>query len=91
VEGEGSCKEEMTMLPTITLNPELRAQLNGLHQQVQVVDESGQQVGVFLPLDYYKTLLRNIQIPFSDEEIDQLRKAGGGGSLADFWKRLGVS
>jgi hypothetical protein len=78
-------------MSTITLDPELRARLNGLNEQVCVVDEGGRQVGLFLPLEEYKTLLRNIRIPFTLEEIEQLRKAGGGCSLAEFWKRLGVS
>ncbi len=79
------------MNPTITLDSDLRARLNGLDQQVIVRDENGNQVGLFLPIDHYKALLRTVQIPFSEEEIESLRKAGGGGSLADFWKRMGVS
>jgi hypothetical protein len=81
----------MNMNPTITLDSDLRARLNGLDQQVIVRDEIGNQVGLFLPIEHYKALLRTVQIPFSKEEIDNLRKAGGGGPLADFWKRMGVS
>jgi hypothetical protein len=79
------------MIPAITLDSDLRARLNGLDQQVIVRDEKGNQVGLFLPIDHYKALLRTVPIPFSEAEIKTLRKAGGGGSLADFWNRLGVS
>jgi len=78
-------------MATITLDPDLRARLNGLNHHVTVVDEAGQAVGLFLPMDDYKALLRYIPIPFSAEEIEQLRKAGGGCSLEEIWKRLAVS
>ncbi len=79
------------MIATITLDSDLRARLNGLDQQVIVRDATGGQVGLFLPIEHYKALLRTVQIPFSEQEIATLRKAGGVGSLADFWKRMGVS
>jgi len=75
----------------ITLDPDLRARLNGLNQQITVVDEAGNELGIFLPMDAYKALLRNMPIPFSAKEIEQLRNADGGCSLAEIWKRLGVS
>ena len=67
----------------ITLDPELRARLNGLNEQITVLDESGKAMGLFLPMEDYKALLRTIPIPFTEEEIEQLRNAGGGGSLAE--------
>lgn len=75
-------------MDTITLDPELRARLNGLNQQVAVVNESGEAVGLFLPIKDYKALLRKMQIPFSDEEIERRRKQTGGCSLPEIWQRL---
>jgi len=72
----------------ITLDPELRARLNGLNHQVTVVDEAGQAVGLFLPMDDYKALLRNMPIPFSEEEIARRRQETGGCSLQEIWQRL---
>ena len=77
------------MIPTITLNPHSRAQLNGLDQMVQVQDESGQQVGVFLPLPTYKALLKSLRVPeFSEEEMERRRKEPGRCSLEEFWRKL---
>jgi hypothetical protein len=76
----------------VTLDPELKARLNGLNQQLHVCDEDGQPLGVFLPLEDYKKLLAHkVQIPFSEEEIAQLRSQKQGRSLAEIWKDLGVS
>jgi len=75
---------------TITLDPVLRAKLNGLNEQLEICDETGKPVGMYLPLEDYKKLLyRGVEIPFSEEEIERRRKQKGGISLAEFWKRMG--
>jgi hypothetical protein len=75
---------------SITLDPALRARLNGLSEQVEVRDENGQLVAVVLPLAHYKSLLANLEIPFSDEEMAKFKDSGEGCSLAEIWRRLGV-
>jgi hypothetical protein len=76
---------------TITLDPVLRAKLNGLNEQLEICDETGKPVGMYLPLEDYKKLLyRGVEIPLSEEEIEQRRKEPGGSSLQEIWKRLGV-
>lgn len=76
----------------ITLDPELRSKLNGLSEPLELCDESGKRVGIYLPWEEYRRLLyRDIEIPFSPEEIEQRRNEQGGSSLAEVWKRMGVS
>jgi hypothetical protein len=41
----------------ITLDPELRAKLNGLNEHLEVHDESGRVVGHFLPDELYTRLV----------------------------------
>jgi hypothetical protein len=68
----------------------LDSKLHQLDNEMEVRDETGRLVGVFLPTDAYQGLLSNIKIPFSDEEIEQRAKEPGVSSLDDIWKRLGV-
>jgi len=76
----------------VILDPELRAKLNGLSEQMEVYDEAERLVGVFLPLaDYKKLLYENVKIPFTKEEIERFRSQTGGCSLAEFWKKMGVT
>jgi hypothetical protein len=75
----------------ITLDPNLKARLNGLNEKVEVLDETGKLVGAFLPAEaYLKYLYATVEIPFTPEEIERRRQETGGCSLADIWKRLGV-
>jgi hypothetical protein len=69
----------------------LREKLNGLHQQIEICDENDQLVGVFLPAAEFRALTGSTEIPFTDEEIELAKNSGGGCSLAEFWKRMGVS
>jgi hypothetical protein len=74
----------------VTVDQELRSRLNGLDRPIEFNDESGKTLGVFLPAEeYYQLLYRDVEIPFSDEEIAQLRQAKEGCSLEEFWKRMG--
>jgi hypothetical protein len=74
----------------VILDPELRAKLNGLNEQLEICDEGGKPVGLYLPLEVYKKLLyKNVEVPFTEEELAQARREGGGRSLAEIWKSLG--
>ena len=81
---------ETAIMGKIILDSELRAKLNGLNEQLEICDEAGMPVGHYLPLEVYKKLLYGgVEIPLSEEEIEERRKEKGGSSLADFWKRMG--
>ena len=66
----------------ITLDAELRAKLNGLADQLEVCDETGNTVGHFVPEELYRDLLQSwAKNEFTDAEIEQARqevKAEGG-------------
>jgi hypothetical protein len=73
----------------ITLNPDLRSKLNGLTETLEVCDESGTPIGMFLPLGEYKKLLRReVAVPFTEEQIRRLRNQQGGRPLAEIMKEL---
>jgi len=78
------------MLKTIVLDPALREQLNGLNEQMEVCDEQGTVIGMFLPLHSYRNLLRPTPIPFSPEEIERRMQEKGGCSLEEIWQKLGA-
>jgi hypothetical protein len=76
----------------VILDEVLRAKLNGLHEQVELCDESGQTVGHFLPADAYKKLFYAAlaaECPHSAKELERRHQAEGGRSLAEIWKSLG--
>jgi hypothetical protein len=77
----------------ITLDPNLKARLNGLHEKVELLDEAGQLVGVFLPADaYLKYLYATVEVPFTDDEIERMwQDTEGTCTLAEIWRRLGVT
>jgi hypothetical protein len=77
----------------ITLDPDLKARLNGLNEKVEVRDETGRLVGVFLPAEaYLKYLYATVEVPFTDEEIERMwQDKEGTCSLAEIWRRLGVT
>ena len=75
----------------VTLTAEMRAQLNGLNQPLELYDESGQLLAVCLPPEDYRRLTG---IPpgadFTDAEVEAaMRQTGRGRPLADIWKDLG--
>ena len=77
----------------IVLDPELRAKLNGLNEQVELCDESGRAVGQFLPTALYEELFYSAlaaETSHSKEELRRRHRETGGRPLADLWKRLGV-
>jgi hypothetical protein len=68
----------------VVVDPALRAKLNGLASEVELLDESGETLGYCLPLTEYNRLLyASVKIPFSEEEIARRRQEKGGRSLAE--------
>ncbi len=73
----------------ITLDNDLRAKLNGLNEPMELCDESGETVGVFLPDDeYWKLVLAADRCPYTVEELKEARQSSGGRTLAEIWKDL---
>ena len=74
----------------LMLDPELRAKLNGLTEQIEVCDETGKTVGQFLPEEVYRKLMYawlNAQV--TDEELEAAANEPGGYSLPEIWQSLG--
>jgi hypothetical protein len=76
----------------VTLDASLRSRLNGLSEELELLDEKGQTLGHFLPEALYKKMLyaaAEAACPYSKEELEQFRQETGGQPLANFWKTLG--
>jgi hypothetical protein len=64
----------------------LTAQLAGLAQPVEVVDDTGRSLGHFLPT---QAAISSDDCPYSAEDLARMRSAEGGRPLAEIWKLLG--
>jgi hypothetical protein len=74
----------------LTLDDFLRAKLNGLNEQMEVCDETGLQLGYFLPRDIYQLMVDAwVRTWVSDEEMDRLSRETEGRPLAEIWESLG--
>jgi hypothetical protein len=76
----------------ITLDATLRSKLNGLNEELEVCDESGETLGHFVPTDDYRKLIylvAELQNPHTKEKLEALRNQTGGMTLAEFWKKMG--
>jgi hypothetical protein len=85
--------EEERAVQTIVLDPELRAKLKGLDQEVEFRDESGKTLGHSVPKALYRNMLYaavRAACPRSKKEQELRRRETGGRPLAEFWKSLGV-
>ena len=71
----------------ITVDSPLKAQLAGLVQPVEVVDETGRSLGHFVPA---QATIVSDDCPYSAEELAHMQSAEGGRPLAEIWKSLGV-
>jgi hypothetical protein len=75
----------------LILDATLRSKLNGLNEQMEVCDETGQTVGFFLPKHVLFELQRLADgCPYSWEELERHSKQTGGCSLEEIWQRLGA-
>jgi len=71
----------------IVVDSPLKAQLAGLVQPVEVVDETGRSLGHFVPT---QAMIVSDDCPYSAEELAHMRSAEGGRPLAEIWKSLGA-
>lgn len=74
----------------VVLDSELRSKLNGLGDQVEICDESGQTVGRYLPESLYRQfLVAWSKANLSDEELERRLNEPRGRTLAEIWNILG--
>ena len=71
----------------ITVHDPLKTQLDNLDMPVEVVDETGRQLGHFLPR---RATAISDECPYSETELAQMRDEQGGRSLPEIWKSLGA-
>jgi hypothetical protein len=68
----------------------LREKLNGLNEDIELCDPTGQTLGHFVPTEVYKKLLYTwLKAQITDEELERLKRQTGGRPLAEIWQRLG--
>jgi hypothetical protein len=75
----------------VTIEKSLREQLDRLHEETQLCDESGRTIGYYLPESLrHRMLYEWARAEVSDAELDRARDEPGGSSLAEIWQRLGA-
>ena len=67
---------------------QLSQRLRETRETVQIVDESGGSLGFFEPLPVAPPGVAAARSPFSNEQLDQLRRQEGGRALADILRDL---
>ena len=67
---------------SITVDDATASLLRWVKQPVKIVDEQGSCIGTFEPVDK-KSLYRDVEVPFSEEELQQFEQEEGGRSLAE--------
>jgi hypothetical protein len=75
----------------VVVDEAVRAKLNGQSEQLELWDESGHELGHYLPADKFRALLRACgQSLFTDVEVRQAEEQPRTGkSLGEIWKELG--
>jgi len=71
----------------ITVDSSLKSQFAGLHEPVEVVDESGRRLGHFVPTAPSR---QSDDCPYSAQDLDRMRNERGGRPLAEIWRSLGA-
>jgi hypothetical protein len=73
----------------VTLDDSLRAKLNGLSETVEVCDEAGNTVGVFLTFAEYKRLIYAwARHRYPAEELERRAQERGGRTTSEVLARL---
>jgi hypothetical protein len=72
-------------------DPLLKSTLEQGGTPVNLVDETGEVVGVAMSKEeYLRYLYATVKVPISQEEIERRFASKSGRSLEEIWKRLGV-
>jgi hypothetical protein len=66
----------------MTLDSTTSGKFRQVNEQVELIDESGHPLGTFIPV-HKKTNYRDVEVPFSSEEIRRLAEQKGGRTLAE--------
>ena len=74
----------------VIVNATIRAQLHNLDAALEVCDETGQTLGYFHPI-VESGVSGKVASPYTDKEIEELRKQRTGRPLAEILKDLGAS
>ena len=69
-------------MDSITVDDATASLLRWVKQPVKIVDEEGNWIGTFEPVDR-KRLYRDVESPFSADELRRRARKGGGRSLAE--------
>jgi len=70
----------------ITINDNLRAQLDTCSVLTEICDQTGRTLGHFVPASASG---RSDDCPYSDEELARMQQEDGGRTLPEIWKSLG--
>ncbi|MBW3599534.1 MAG: hypothetical protein KY475_19955 [Planctomycetes bacterium] len=74
----------------ITVDDLLSNTLCELQEPVELCDASGRTLGQFVPTSSLPLVKESDNCPYTEEELQEMRKAKGGGrTLAEIWKDLG--
>jgi hypothetical protein len=72
------------------LDSQTRSKLNGLDEQMEICDESGNTLGRFLPESLYRELLLAwAKADLPEHELQRRRQEPSGRTLAEIWQNLG--
>jgi hypothetical protein len=66
----------------IIVDPTTSALLQWVKETVELFDEAGCRLGTFTPVDK-KSLYRDVEIPYTNEELQRFAKQKGGRTLAE--------
>ena len=73
----------------VTVDPETRTRLQNLDKELEIYDEAGTKLGVFLPADPDEAAIYEwARNEFTDEEIDAARREGGGITTQELLRKL---
>jgi hypothetical protein len=73
----------------VTIDPAIRAKLCNLVEPLELMDEDGHLLGFFSPTGVEaRSLYENVEIPFSNEEVQRLKTQPPGRPLADILAEL---
>ena len=74
-------------MPGFTLDPKTSNQLRTIEEPIELLDEDGLPLGTFTPVDK-KAFYHAVEVPYSDEEIRQLKEQEGGRTLSEIFADL---
>ena len=77
----------------VVLDSELKGRFNGLNEDLEIRDETGQTLGHFVPTKQYRKMMYawlQATCPYTDEQLEAAGKQAGGRTWAEIKARLGT-